>query len=538
MSLKLNERYPGRFTNPSIDYPQGQFKNRTTPTAKDGSYLEQDWANDKEGLFQSLLKVAGVTANGLVDKVGASQYFDAMISIAQAQFGKAYTATVVSAGLHSITPSPAITVYSANQRFQVVFQADSNGVDLLRVSGLSYRGIKQYDVTGTKSVASFKAGQICDAVYDGTDFVLLGQNSPLTLTAPQVQAQTYTAYTAAPTAAGFHDITPTPSIAAYAANQRFQVTFSQASNGSDALRVSNIGYKAIKQYNSLGIKSVATFSSGQKADLVYDGTDFVILNPLPATVSNVPPSGYLSGFLLANNATTPNTNIDVGSGAAADSTGTYLLSLSSTMIGILQSSGSWAAGTGANKLDSGSRALSTWYHAFVIRKTSDGSTDILFSLSATAPTMPTGYSGFRRVGSFKTSSGGPILLFSMVALSGRRMTSWITPIMDVSQATLGTTAVSYTISTPPGVRVLARLNTFSYANNSMVYFSDPITANLAPANSSGYPGFTCGYGAITDSSTDSLGTQLTIMTSNSSQINASANAASNTVSILTLGWEE
>ncbi|BCQ68251.1 hypothetical protein PEQA60_22410 [Pseudomonas sp. Eqa60] len=81
MALKLNERYPGRFNNPSADYPQGSFKNRTTPSAKDGSYLERDWANDKEGFFQSLLSAAVVEANGSVDKVGSSQYFDAMVSI-------------------------------------------------------------------------------------------------------------------------------------------------------------------------------------------------------------------------------------------------------------------------------------------------------------------------------------------------------------------------------------------------------------------------------------------------------------------------
>lgn len=81
MALKLNERYPGRFVNPSGEYPLGSFKNRTTPTSKDGSYLEKDWANDKEGFFQSLIYSAGLVANGLVDKVGASQYFDALSAV-------------------------------------------------------------------------------------------------------------------------------------------------------------------------------------------------------------------------------------------------------------------------------------------------------------------------------------------------------------------------------------------------------------------------------------------------------------------------
>lgn len=81
MALKLNERYPGRFENPSGSYPQGSFKNRSAPGVMDGSYLEKDWANDKEGFFQSLLAEAGITANGNVDTVGASQYYSALIQV-------------------------------------------------------------------------------------------------------------------------------------------------------------------------------------------------------------------------------------------------------------------------------------------------------------------------------------------------------------------------------------------------------------------------------------------------------------------------
>lgn len=81
MALKLSERYPGRFNIPSAGYPQGSFKNRTAPGAKDGSYLEKDWANDKEGFFQSLLSGAGIAPNGDIDQVGSSQYYTAMLKI-------------------------------------------------------------------------------------------------------------------------------------------------------------------------------------------------------------------------------------------------------------------------------------------------------------------------------------------------------------------------------------------------------------------------------------------------------------------------
>lgn len=81
MALKRNERYPGRFNNPTTAHPQGAFKNRTAPSSKDGSYLEQDWANDWDGFFSSLLSAVGITPDGNVDAVGTSQYYDALLKV-------------------------------------------------------------------------------------------------------------------------------------------------------------------------------------------------------------------------------------------------------------------------------------------------------------------------------------------------------------------------------------------------------------------------------------------------------------------------
>lgn len=78
MALKRNERYPGRFSNPTTAQPQGAFKNRSAPGAQDGSYLEQDWANDWSGFFGRLLTLAGITPNGNVDTALSSQYYDAL----------------------------------------------------------------------------------------------------------------------------------------------------------------------------------------------------------------------------------------------------------------------------------------------------------------------------------------------------------------------------------------------------------------------------------------------------------------------------
>ena len=59
---------------------------------------------------------------------------------------------------------------------------------------------------------------------------------------------------------------------------------------------------------------------------------------------------------------------------------------------------------GANGLDAGSKANSTWYHVYLI---SNGATTAgLASLSSTSPTLPSGYTYFMRVGAMQTDGSG------------------------------------------------------------------------------------------------------------------------------------
>lgn len=99
MALIRSNTYPGRFVAPSVNYPQGAFKNRSSPTAEDGSYLEAAWANDWDGFFARILNVASVTPNGNVDTGSSSQLFDAMIAAVKLNLGTAATKNVgTSAG--------------------------------------------------------------------------------------------------------------------------------------------------------------------------------------------------------------------------------------------------------------------------------------------------------------------------------------------------------------------------------------------------------------------------------------------------------
>lgn len=78
MATNRATRYPGRWGAVSADYPMGVPKNRTSDTAKDGSYFEKDWIADYEAFFGSLLDEAGETVNGTTDTAQNSQLHKAM----------------------------------------------------------------------------------------------------------------------------------------------------------------------------------------------------------------------------------------------------------------------------------------------------------------------------------------------------------------------------------------------------------------------------------------------------------------------------
>ena len=153
---------------------------------------------------------------------------------------------------------------------------------------------------------------------------------------------------------------------------------------------------------------------------------------------------YVNGLGIAPGTTT--TRIALSAGAARDSTNVADIVLASDAIII-------ATNTGANGLDTGALAASTFYYVYVIGSSLSANPEInidkqysllasgttvlngtvvaegqvtpqpaytvannlqpagLLSLSATAPTLPTGYDMFRRVGAVLTSGGSVFLPF-------------------------------------------------------------------------------------------------------------------------------
>lgn len=149
MALKFPDRYPGRWDPTSVAYPQGKFKNRTSPTAKDGSYLEADWANDWAGFFGALLNGAGIAPNGVVDTASASQLYDAL------RIGGYKQANVITA------TSTVLTAAQVGQAF--LFSTASSTCQLPAASSVPTGGVFKIETSAglTLSVtggAVFQAG--------------------------------------------------------------------------------------------------------------------------------------------------------------------------------------------------------------------------------------------------------------------------------------------------------------------------------------------------------------------------------------------
>lgn len=85
MAINPESQYPGKINPSDADYPYGSARNVTTPGDGTGTPWEAALVKDIQGLQQALLSEAGLIPTGTPDRVGASQYLDAIKSVAGSQ---------------------------------------------------------------------------------------------------------------------------------------------------------------------------------------------------------------------------------------------------------------------------------------------------------------------------------------------------------------------------------------------------------------------------------------------------------------------
>lgn len=154
----------------------------------------------------------------------------------------------------------------------------------------------------------------------------------------QIQTQAGTAFATGGSAPNF-TLTPSPAITALAAGQRFRVNFSAAGTSGNTLNVNGTGAVLLMQFGGNGSLIAANIPSGLLSDVEYNGTYWVLLDP-------VTPGALLNVRTFTSSTTytpTPGTNsIEVeGGGGGGAGGGVPIASGSVSAVGGGGSAGTW-----------------------------------------------------------------------------------------------------------------------------------------------------------------------------------------------------
>jgi len=154
--------------------------------------------------------------------------------------------------------------------------------------------------------------------------------------------------------------------------------------------------------------------------------------------------GLIVGLALSNNGSDANNDVDIATGfcTADDWAGGLALTAALTK----RSDAAWSVGSGNGGMDTGSKANDSWGYVWLIGRSDTGVVDALFSASATAPTMPTGYDKKRRIGAiYFGATTAPIRAFRQ---DGDVFT-WDVVSQDDNSTNPGTAARTPTLKAPP-----------------------------------------------------------------------------------------
>jgi hypothetical protein len=252
------------------------------------------------------------------------------------------------------------------------------------------------------------------------------------------------------------------------------------------------------------------------------------------------PRGYIDGLVLSNDSTDSTNDIAVSAGSCRSSSNIVdgaistktadQLDLEIPVSIIKQLDVSWApenydpegfsGGDRSGGRSSSSLSNTTW-HVFVIG--GEGRQADILEHDATDPSavLPGGYTAWRLIGSL-VRTGGAIKAF----VQHGDLFMWVTPVLDVSNNTPGTSANTGTLTVPTGVRVMAFMNVMM--NVGQLYLS-PLDITDQAATNGANPISTV------DSGTGDGGSQAHVLTNTSAQIRYRA-AQNVLVAIATLGF--
>lgn len=175
----------------------------------------------------------------------------------------------------------------------------------------------------------------------------------------------------------------------------FQSTNNSTSWAEDTFSGITVGdHEVTGRYGALKLE---VSDNGNTGTVCFDGVTFY------AESSSIPSLLSPQGLKFAQDTDTAH-DLSVTAGSATADDGAFILQLDAAIVKRFDAA--WAAGTGNGGMDTGSMPIDGIIYLYLIGSSTTGAVDVLGSISATSPTMPSGYDKKRLVFAWPTDGSG------------------------------------------------------------------------------------------------------------------------------------
>ena len=228
------------------------------------------------------------------------------------------------------------------------------------------------------------------------------------------------------------------------------------------------GLSATPKIMAIDVDPDAITGQTEKAGAVEDNDKFLLVDQGTGQLrymrgNNVAPlpKNYLSGLTMFNNTSDTANDLDIAPGVARDTTDTCNITIGAMTKRL---DAAWVAGTNQGGRDTGAIA-DAWWHVFAIWNPTTGVGDVLFSQSLTSPTLPSGFTAKRRIGSVyrHLATHGGIRSFV------QRGDYFIWPILIFEANAVGIAfngSFTPTMAVPPGLKIQFVVNYTGFTNTA------------------------------------------------------------------------
>lgn len=175
--------------------------------------------------------------------------------------------------------------------------------------------------------------------------------------------------------------------------------------GTTSVNWADITFTIANGSLTVAMLASSAYATQAEAQALAESTKLITSQRVGQSLAFAFANKVLSGLTLSTSGSDATNDVVIAAGTCASDDGTTIMQISSAIT--KQVDAAWSVGNNAGGLDTGAVGNNSYY-VWVINRPDTGVTDVLFSTSATAPTMPTNYTKKKLIGGFNRVSSSNV----------------------------------------------------------------------------------------------------------------------------------